>query len=100
MMTLLANMDKKQMWDSFRFIIAVIFTAGVLYATVQAAVSDIGGLEETVTLQIDKAGIVYKETDQRLRLLEQENARRAEWEKNVAETLQRIERKIERSGGK
>ena len=91
------NMDKKQVWDSVRFIIAVIFTAGVLYATVTAAVSDIADVKLDIKTRVDAADKTHGTFDLRLRELEQERARSEEWRKNTSEVLQRIERKIERS---
>lgn len=89
--------DKKQLWDAFRFLVAVIFTAGVLYATVQAAVGDIAKIEDRLSTRVVNTDKLHEATDLRLRELENDRARRTEWEKNVTESLQRIERKIERS---
>lgn len=89
------KLDQKT-WDAVRFLIAVIFTAGILYATVQAAVSDIGKTEERLSQRIVTTDKIHDALDSRLRFLEQEQAAAREWREHTKQTLDRIERKIDK----
>ena len=85
------KLDPKQLWDSVRFIVAVIFTAGVLYATVTAAVSDISEVKEEMKLRVTSAEKTHEVFDSRLKELELQRAEDRQWKENVMETLKRIE---------
>lgn len=79
-----------------RFILYLAFSAGIMYATVRAAISDIDEIKQDIVAKSQGAEGIHKDLEERTRSLEI-NERGHDTElRAIKEQLDRIERKLDR----